>query len=61
MLSRILKASLLLFCLVLFPQTAPAKVIEQLIVIIDGEPYTLSNLGTYAKTKMDREFPSGDL
>ena len=30
-------------------------------MVIDGEPYTLSNLGTYAKTKMGREFPSGDL
>ena len=30
-------------------------------MVIDGEPYTLSNLGAYAKTKMDREFPSGDL
>ena len=50
------------FCfLVLLHQTALAKVIEQLIVVIDGEPYTLSNLGMYAKTKMDREFPSGDL
>ncbi|MET0501564.1 MAG: peptidylprolyl isomerase [Candidatus Binatia bacterium] len=62
MLNRILKTSLLLFCLlVLFRQTAPARVIEQLIVVIDGEPYTLSNVGTYAKTKMGREFPSGDL
>jgi parvulin-like peptidyl-prolyl isomerase len=62
MLNRIFKTSLLLFCLLVsFPQTALAKVIEQLIVVIDGEPYTLSNLGTYAKTKMNREFPSGDL
>jgi parvulin-like peptidyl-prolyl isomerase len=62
MLNRILKTSLLLFCLLVpFRQTAPARVIEQLIVVIDGEPYTLSNVGTYAKTKMGREFPSGDL
>jgi peptidyl-prolyl cis-trans isomerase SurA len=40
---------------------ASAKVIEQLIVVIDGEPYTLSNLGAYAKSKVGREFPSGDL
>ena len=38
-----------------------AKVIEQLITVIDGEPYTLSNLSAYAKTKMGREFPTGEL
>jgi peptidyl-prolyl cis-trans isomerase SurA len=62
MLSRIFKKAFLLWCLlILLPQTSTAKVIEQLIVVIDGEPYTLSNLGAYAKAKMDREFPSGDL
>jgi peptidyl-prolyl cis-trans isomerase SurA len=62
MLSRIFKTGFPLLCLlILLHQTALAKVIEQLIVVIDGEPYTLSNLGMYAKTKMDREFPSGDL
>ncbi|MGE5817023.1 MAG: SurA N-terminal domain-containing protein, partial [Deltaproteobacteria bacterium] len=47
--------------LLLVPASVPAKVIEQLITVIDGEPYTLSNLGNYAKTKMGREFPTGDL
>jgi peptidyl-prolyl cis-trans isomerase SurA len=62
MLRRIYQTGFLLFCCHLFlPQTAPAKVIEQLIVVIDGEPYTLSNLAAYAKAKMGREFPSGDL
>jgi peptidyl-prolyl cis-trans isomerase SurA len=62
MLSRLLKTGFLLLCLLLFlHQTAAAKVIEQLIVVIDGEPYTLSELATYAKTKMNREFPTGDL
>lgn len=60
--SRIFKTGfLLLSLLLLLHQTALAKVVEQLIVVIDGEPYTLSNLGSYAKTKMGREFPSGDL
>jgi parvulin-like peptidyl-prolyl isomerase len=40
---------------------AQAKVIERLITVIDGEPYTLSNLSTYAKTKMARDFPTGEL
>ena len=62
MLRRIYQTGFLLFCFQLFlTQTAPAKVIEQLIVVIDGEPYTLSNLAAYAKAKMGREFPSGDL
>ena len=62
MLRRIYQTGFLLFCFHLFlAQTAPAKVIEQLIVVIDGEPYTLSNLAAYAKAKMGREFPSGDL
>jgi peptidyl-prolyl cis-trans isomerase SurA len=62
MLCRIYQTGFLLFCFQLFfAQTAPAKVIEQLIVVIDGEPYTLSNLAAYAKAKMGREFPSGDL
>ena len=60
--SVIVKTGLVLCCfLVLLHQTAAAKVIEQLIVVIDGEPYTLSDLATYAKAKLDRPFPSGDL
>ena len=62
MLRRMYQTGFLLFCFQLFlAQAAPAKVIEQLIVVIDGEPYTLSNLAAYAKAKMGREFPSGDL
>jgi peptidyl-prolyl cis-trans isomerase SurA len=62
MLRRMYQTGFLLFCFQLFlAQTASAKVIEQLIVVIDGEPYTLSNLAAYAKAKMGREFPSGDL
>ena len=54
-------ASILLALLIFVPVIVHAKVIEQLIAIIDGEPYTLSNLETYAKTKMNRSFPTGDL
>lgn len=60
--SGIFRTGFLLCCfLVLFHHAASAKVIEQLIVVIDGEPYTLSNLAAYAKAKMGRPFPSGDL
>jgi peptidyl-prolyl cis-trans isomerase SurA len=62
MLSQLFKAGFpLLALLFFFYQTAPAKVIEQLIVVIDGEPFTLSNLTLYAKTKMNRDFPTGNL
>jgi parvulin-like peptidyl-prolyl isomerase len=56
-----IKASLFFFLLFLLPLTAEAAVIDQLIVVINGEPYTLSNVNTYAKSKMNRGFPSGDL
>jgi peptidyl-prolyl cis-trans isomerase SurA len=62
MLSQWFKAGVPLFAfLFFFPKTVPAQVIEQLIVVIDGEPYTLSNLALYAKTKMSRDFPTGNL
>ena len=38
-----------------------AKVVEQVVVVIDGEPYTLSNFRDYAQTRMGRNFPKGDL
>ena len=53
--------SLFLLLLLLVPASVSAKVVEQLITVIDGEPYTLSNLEGYAKAKMGREFPTGDL
>ena len=53
--------SLLLFFLLVFPHGVAAAVIEQLIAIVNGEPYTLSDVNGYAKSKMGRGFPSGDL
>src|SRR3989338_4666605 len=38
-----------------------ARVVEQVVAVIDGEPYTLSSFKEYARTRMGREFPSGDL
>ena len=52
---------ILLLVLVLLPRSGTSAVIEQLIAVIDGEPYTLSNLDRYAKVKLGRGFPSGDL
>jgi peptidyl-prolyl cis-trans isomerase SurA len=51
----------LLLLLLLLPAGVSAKVVEQLITVIDGEPYTLSNLENYAKLKMGRQFPTGNL
>lgn len=47
--------------LLLFPVSPHAKVVEQVLVVINGEPYTLSNIKDYAKTKTEGEFPKGDL
>jgi peptidyl-prolyl cis-trans isomerase SurA len=49
------------FVAALLPRSVQARVVEQLIVVIDQEPYTLSNIGHYAKTKLGKQFPSGDL
>lgn len=56
------KASIVLISLSFFlPLNSTAKVIEQIIAIIDGEPYTLSNFSEYATTRMNRNFPQGNL
>ena len=52
---------LLLFFLLAVPHAARATVVEQLIAVIDGEPYTLSNVKAYAQAKLGRSFPAGDL
>ena len=61
MLRRVIRTILLGFFLFAIPVAAGATVVEQLIAVIDGEPYTLSNVNTYAKTKLGRGFPTGDL
>ncbi len=61
MLKRAAQKSLFAIFLLLGPVSLSAKVVEQLIAVVDGEPYTLTNLGSYAKSKMGREFPTGDL
>ncbi len=61
MLKRAAQKSLFAILLFLTPASLSAKVVEQLIAVVDGEPYTLTNLGSYAKSKMGREFPTGDL
>jgi len=53
--------SLLLVLLLVLSHRTEAAVVEQLIAVVNGEPYTLSNLSAYAKRKLGRDFPSGDL
>ena len=43
------------------PATAGARIVDQLIAVIDGEPYTLRDVQQFAKSKFNLEFPSGDL
>jgi peptidyl-prolyl cis-trans isomerase SurA len=52
---------LCLLAIVGLPHSAPAAVIEQLIAVIDGEPYTLTNVSTFAKSRLAKSFPSGNL
>ena len=52
---------LCLLAIVGLPHSAPAAVIEQLIAVIDGEPYTLTNVSTFAKSRLAKPFPSGNL
>lgn len=59
---RTAKNLLLIACLILsVPRLAPARVVEQIVTVVNGEPYTLTSLSNYAKTRMAREFPSGPL
>jgi peptidyl-prolyl cis-trans isomerase SurA len=50
-----------LLFIVSLPAMISAAVIEQLIAVIDGEPYTLTNVKVFAMTKGKIEFPTGDL
>lgn len=54
---------LFLIGLFFFPRPVflSAGVVDQMMAVIDGEPYTLSNLKEYAKIKGGRDFPVGDL
>ena len=62
MLRHALKNHLLIIAVLLFlPLSVQGRVVEQIVTVIDGEPYTLTNIATYAKSKMAREFPIGSL
>ena len=52
---------LCLLAIVGLPHSAPAAVIEQLIAVIDGEPYTLSNLSYLRKDPPGDNFPDRKL
>jgi peptidyl-prolyl cis-trans isomerase SurA len=58
---QIIHHSILILSLIVLPGLASSAVIDQLVAVINGEPYTLSNLNRYAKEKLGRGFPTGDL
>jgi peptidyl-prolyl cis-trans isomerase SurA len=53
--------AVLLFVLLPLFSSVRAAVVEQVLVVIDGEPHTLTDFKSYAKKQMGREFPAGDL
>ncbi len=59
--ARLHRTFFFLILVVSLPALLSAGVIEQLIAVIDGEPYTLTNIKVFAKTKGKVEFPTGDL
>ena len=61
MLRQVIHKSLFLLFLATSSSSAAAAVIEQLIVVVNGEPYTLSNLNRYANERLKRGFPTGNL
>jgi peptidyl-prolyl cis-trans isomerase SurA len=61
MVIRAIFVGLCLWAIVALPHRTAAAVIEQLIAVIDGEPYTLTNLSNFAKTRLSRSFPTGSL
>jgi peptidyl-prolyl cis-trans isomerase SurA len=51
----------LLLAAMMLPMALQARVVDQLIAVIDGEPYTLRNVQQFAKSRLNREFPTGEL
>ncbi len=48
--------------ILLSPTHSPllAMLVEQVIVVVDGDPYTVSDLDQYAKTKTGTKLPTYD-
>lgn len=49
------------FLLIFLAAGVSASIVDRLIAVVDGEPYTLRDFSSYAKNKMNRPFPTGDL
>jgi len=58
---QIICQTVLFWFISVLPSLANSTVVEQLIAVINSEPYTLSNLNRYAREKFNRGFPTGDL
>jgi len=61
MLIRAIFVGLCLLAITVLPHGTRAAVIEQLIAVVDGEPYTLTDVSTFAKTRLSKTFPTGSL
>lgn len=61
MLIRAIFVGLCLLANGLLPHRTGAAVIEQLIAVVNGEPYTLTDVSTFAKTRLSKTFPTGSL
>lgn len=61
MVRKIIYRTVFFLSLVLPIHVASGAVVEQLIAVIDGEPFTLSNVNRYANERLRRGFPTGNL
>ena len=61
MFKRSIAPTLVVGLLLFLPGMLTARVVDRLIAVIDGEPYTLRDVKQFTKTRLNREFPSGDL
>jgi len=61
MVIRIIFVGLSLLAMSVLPNGSRAAVIEQVIAVVNGEPYTLTDLSSFAKTRLSKTFPTGNL
>jgi peptidyl-prolyl cis-trans isomerase SurA len=61
LMQRLFRFILIALFATLCPAVLGAGMVDQILVVLDGEPYTLSNLKDYASGQIGRQFPAGDL
>lgn len=58
---RVSCQAILFLSILVLPISAGGAVVEQLIAVVNGEPYTLSNVNRYSNERFRRGFPTGSL